>query len=89
MDIQQISLKKGEQAWSYGLAIVGLLLLGSFGYGLFLVMPLLVALAKNTIIFFAELAVLFGMLVTAAGIWSERETWYYKWKNFVRRERMN
>lgn len=87
MDIQNISLKKGEQAWSYALAVVGLMVLGGIGYGLFLLMPLLVILAKNTIIFVAELAVLISMLVTAAGIWSERELWHYKWKNYVRRLR--
>lgn len=85
--LSSITLKKGEQTWSYALAIVGLMVLGGLGYGLFLLLPFLILLAKNTIIFVAELAVLIAMLVTLAGIWSERDTWIYKWKNFVRRFR--
>ena len=83
-EMQSINLKKQDKAVAWIVGIIGFLLLASVGYGLFLLMPLLVELAKNTIIFFVELAVLVSMLVGVLSIWNERELFIYKWKNFVR-----
>lgn len=83
-EIQSINLKKQDQVVAWALGILGLCMLGGVGYGLFHLMPLLVELAENTIIFFVELAVIVAMVVGALSVWNERDLIVYKWKNFVR-----
>lgn len=86
-DLQAISLKSKDKVVAYVLGFLGLALLGGIGYSLFLLMPLLVDLAKNTIIFFAELVVLALMGLTVVNVWNERDLFIYKWKNYVRNVR--
>jgi hypothetical protein len=83
-DMQSVSLKKQDMAIMAVLGTVGALVVGGVIYGLYLAMPMLVSLAKNTIIFFAELAVLVLMLLAAAQAWQERDLFLYKWKSMAR-----
>lgn len=85
--MQSLVLKKQDKVVAWTLAILGLVVLSGVGYGLFLLMPFLVALAENTIIFFVELLVLVGMGIGVLSLWSERESFIYAWKNFARKVR--
>lgn len=79
-DIQMPSMKNADKIVGAVLAIVaGALLI----WGGIYVMPLLVELAKNTIVFIAELVVLAFLAI----VFLDPNTWrsiYYKWKNISR-----
>jgi len=67
-------------------AIIGLVVLGAGGYGLWKVLPVLIELAQNTIYFFAELVVLAILGI----VFLDRDTWinlYYAWRNVSRKMR--
>ena|SRR5689334_7265707 len=83
-DLQSVSLKKQDKVVMTAMGIVAGLLGGGILYALYLLMPVLVSLAKNTIIFFAELAVLVVMFMVAAQLWAERDLFVYRWKMAAR-----
>lgn len=77
------SLKGADRGVALGLAALAAVVVAGVGYGLFVMLPLLIELAANTIYFLVELAVLalVGLVVLSPSTW---QNVYYKWANISR-----
>lgn len=82
--LKTLVLKREDRITAGVLAGIGLAVLCGVLYGGYLLMPMMVDLAKNTIIFFAELAVLVFMALAALQVWTQRDLFTYKFQNFAR-----
>lgn len=86
-DTSSVNLKRPDKItfWIL-LGVLGLLVTG-VGYGFYLLLPTLIELATNTIIFFAELGVVAFMLILALQVFLSRQAIYYKMQMFARNVR--
>lgn len=86
-DISSVNLKRPDKItfWIM-LGVLGLLAAG-VGYGFYLLLPTLLELATNTIVFFAELGVLAFMLILALQVFLSRQAIFYKMQMFARNVR--
>ena len=78
------AFKKEDKVVASALGVAAAAVVAALLYGLYLVMPMLVSLAKNTIVFFGLMAILVLMVLAAAQVWAERDVFLYKWKLFAR-----
>lgn len=79
-----LPFKKQDKVVAGVLAAVAAVIGAGLLYGLYRIMPMLVSLAKNTIVFFAELVVLVILILVVAQLWAERDLFIYRWKLFAR-----
>lgn len=81
--LSPVSLKRADK---WVMALIGLFVLGLGGAALYYLLPILIALATNAIIFMAELAVLgiLGIILLDRGTWTAL---FYRWKLMSRNMR--
>jgi hypothetical protein len=84
VDVPDIALKKYDKV-VLGMMFAGILLaLGGAGYGLYIIMPFLVELAKDTVVFFGLLFVAVFMMILAGQAFLSRDAFYLKMKMIAR-----
>jgi hypothetical protein len=76
---------KGADKFAFSLLLaLGLLIFGAFGYGLYLVLPALIELAKNGIVFVGLIFVLIILLLFGYEAFLSRDAIIYKMQNIAR-----
>jgi hypothetical protein len=85
--LPDISLKHPDKVALRIIVVIGLLLLAAGGWGLYLLMPLLIELAKNTLVFLLLLTACGVVLLGLVQAWFLRHTLVYKLKLIARNAR--